>query len=65
MNSFVNDIFARIAEEASRLAHYAKRATLTMRDVHTAVNLVLPGGLAKHAVTEGTKALARYLACPY
>ncbi|XP_063616237.1 histone H2B-like [Cydia splendana] len=29
MNSFVNDIFERIAGEASRLAHYHKRSTLS------------------------------------
>ena len=29
MNSFVNDIFERIAAEASRLAHYNKRTTLS------------------------------------
>merc|ERR1712077_52193 len=28
MNSFVNDIFERIAAEASRLAHYNKRSTI-------------------------------------
>ncbi|CAI9541616.1 unnamed protein product [Staurois parvus] len=28
MNSFVNDIFERIAGEASRLAHYNKRSTI-------------------------------------
>uniref|UniRef100_A0A3B5R462 H2B clustered histone 5 n=1 Tax=Xiphophorus maculatus TaxID=8083 RepID=A0A3B5R462_XIPMA len=31
MNSFVNDIFERIASEASRLAHYNKRSTITSR----------------------------------
>ena len=30
MNSFVNDIFERIAAEASRLAHYNKRSTFTV-----------------------------------
>merc|ERR1712158_270802 len=29
MNSFVNDIFERIAAEASRLSHYNKRSTIT------------------------------------
>ncbi|CAH2018568.1 unnamed protein product [Acanthoscelides obtectus] len=33
MNSFVNDIFERIAAEASRLAHYNKRATITSREI--------------------------------
>merc|ERR1712066_545191 len=29
MNSFVNDLFERIAGEASKLAHYNKRSTIT------------------------------------
>ncbi|KAJ8727788.1 hypothetical protein PYW07_001907 [Mythimna separata] len=57
MNSFVNDIFERIAAEASRLAHYNKRSTITSREVQTSVRLLLPGELAKHAVSEGTKAV--------
>merc|ERR1719229_1501067 len=56
MNSFVNDIFERIAAEASRLSHYNKRSTITSREIQTAVRLLLPGELAKHAVSEGTKA---------
>ena len=60
MNSFVNDIFERIAAEASRLANYNKRSTITSREVQTAVRLILPGELAKHAVSEGTKAVTKY-----
>ena len=60
MNSFVNDIFERIAAEASRLAHYNKKSTITSREVQTAVRLLLPGELAKHAVSEGTKAVTKY-----
>ncbi|XP_048031413.1 late histone H2B.L4 isoform X2 [Megalobrama amblycephala] len=60
MNSFVNDVFERIATEASRLAHYNKRSTITSREVQTAVRLLLPGELAKHAVSEGTKAVTKY-----
>ena len=60
MNSFVNDLFERIAAEASRLAHYNKRSTITSREVQTAVRLLLPGELAKHAVSEGTKAVTKY-----
>ncbi|KAH0809373.1 hypothetical protein GEV33_013418 [Tenebrio molitor] len=55
MNSFVNDIFERIAAEASRLAHYNKRSTITSREIQTAVRLLLPGELAKHAVSEVTR----------
>uniref|UniRef100_A0A1Q3EW02 Histone H2B n=1 Tax=Culex tarsalis TaxID=7177 RepID=A0A1Q3EW02_CULTA len=60
MNSFVNDIFERIAAEASRLAQYNKKSTITSREIQTAVRLLLPGELAKHAVSEGTKAVTKY-----
>ncbi|XP_065082552.1 histone H2B-like [Ochlerotatus camptorhynchus] len=46
MNSFVNDIFERIAAES--------------REIQTAVHLLLPGELVKHAVSEGTKAVTKY-----
>jgi len=59
MNSFVN-IFERIAAEAARLAHYNKRSTITSREIQTAFRLLLPGGLAKHAVSKGTKTVTKY-----
>ena len=59
-SSFVNDLFERIAAESSRLAHYNKRSTITSREIQTAVRLLLPGELAKHAVSEGTKAVTKY-----
>jgi histone H2B len=60
MNSFVNDTFERIAHEASKLAAYNKRSTISSKEVQTAVRLILPGELAKHAVSEATKAIAKY-----
>ncbi|KAG8506144.1 Histone H2B type 1-F/J/L [Galemys pyrenaicus] len=60
MNSFVNDVFEQLAAEAARLAQYSGRTTLTSREVQTAVRLLLPGELAKHAVSEGTKAVTKY-----
>ena len=60
MNSFVSDLFERIAAEAGKLAHYNKRSTITSREIQTAVRLMLPGELAKHAVSEGTKAVTKY-----
>lgn len=47
MNSFINDIFERIATEAGKLATYNKKATLSSREIQTAVRLMLPGELAK------------------
>ena len=60
MNSFVNNIFKRITGEASRLVHYGKRSTITSREIQTAMCLLPPGELAKHAVSEGTKAVTKY-----
>jgi len=57
LNSFVNDIFERVAGEASKLASYNKKSTISSREIQTAVRLILPGELAKHAVSEGTKAV--------
>ncbi|CAL8310467.1 unnamed protein product [Arctogadus glacialis] len=58
--SYAIYVYKRIAGEASRLAHYNKRSTITSREIQTAVRLLLPGELAKHAVSEGTKAVTKY-----
>ena len=61
MNSFINDIFFEsIAGKASRLVHYNKCSTITSREIQTTVRLLLPGELAKHAMSEGTKAVTKY-----
>ncbi|XP_038641678.1 histone H2B 7-like [Scyliorhinus canicula] len=53
-------IYKCIAGEASRLAHYNKRHTISSREIQTVVRLLLPGELAKQAVSEGTKAVTKY-----
>lgn len=58
-NSFVNDMFDRIAVQAAALARANKKSTLGAREVATAVRLTLPAELAKHAASEGTKSVAR------
>uniref|UniRef100_A0A023EGH4 Histone H2B n=1 Tax=Aedes albopictus TaxID=7160 RepID=A0A023EGH4_AEDAL len=60
MNSFMGDIFERIATEASRLTKINRKRTMQSREIQTAVRLLLPGELAKHAVSEGTKAVTMY-----
>ncbi len=60
INSFVNDLFERIASEAAKLSSYSGTKTLTSREIQTAIRLILPGELAKHAVSEGTKAVTKY-----
>ena len=60
----VNDIlfrmFERIAEVAMELRMLNKRVGLSARDIQTAVRLVLPGELTKHAVSEGTRAVGKF-----
>ena len=60
MNSFITDIFDRTMVEARKLARYSKRSTVSSREVQSAIRLVLPGELAKHAVSEGTKAVTKF-----
>ncbi|KAG0707696.1 histone-fold-containing protein [Suillus ampliporus] len=62
LNSFVNDLFERLATEASKLASYTKKSTISSREIQTAVRLILPGELAKHAISEGTKSVTKFSA---
>ncbi len=58
--SLLNDLFARITDQANKLVRYSKKNTMDSRTIQTAVRLVLPGELAKHAVSEGTKAVTKF-----
>ncbi|XP_037502063.1 late histone H2B.L4 [Rhipicephalus sanguineus] len=60
MNSFVADILDRIGEEAAKLSICSRRSTVTAREIQTVTRLLLPGELARHAVSEGTKAVSKY-----
>ena len=60
INNFVTDTFEKIATEASKLCRIHKGMTMGSRDVQSAIRLVLPGELAKHAVSEGTKAMTKF-----
>ena len=60
LNSLCQDQFEKIATEAAKLARYSKKPTVTSREIQTAVRLILPGELAKHAVSEGTKAVTKF-----
>jgi histone H2B len=60
LNSFVNDIFERITTEASKLATYSKKSTISSHEIQTSVRLILPGELSKHAISEGTKLVTQF-----
>ena len=55
MDSCISDIFENICHEASKLVRYHKKKTLTAKEIQSAVKLLFPGELAKHAITEGAK----------
>jgi histone H2A len=55
--SMICDVEAKISVEARNLMQKSGGKTLTSREIQTAVRLILPGDLGKHAVSEGTKAV--------
>ena len=60
MCNFIQDLFERIGNEAANVCRFSKKQTLSSREVQTSVRLILPGELAKHAVSEGTKAVTKF-----
>lgn len=60
LNAVVNYIGEALASRAVELSTKSGRATVTTRDVQSAVRMEYPGELSKHAVSEGTKAVTKY-----
>eukprot|EP01063_Lacrimia_lanifica_P031214 TRINITY_DN50_c0_g1_i8.p3 TRINITY_DN50_c0_g1~~TRINITY_DN50_c0_g1_i8.p3 ORF type:complete len:141 (+),score=74.67 TRINITY_DN50_c0_g1_i8:55-477(+) len=60
VNSFVTDLFERLAAEASRLNAHAGTKTLSSAAVIAAVKLQLPSEMARQALTQGAKAVGAY-----
>ena len=64
LNDMLNSFGRRAAEIAAHTTSAAlngqERRTITARNVQSAVRIVLPGELAKHAVSEGDKALSKF-----
>lgn len=60
VNNIVLDFADKIVKHADLLLLTTKKSTLTSREIQSAVRMVLPGELAKHAVSEGTKAVTKY-----
>jgi histone H2A len=49
-----------LQREGKTISKFVNHKTVTSRDVQTAVRLILPGELAKHAISEGTKAVTKF-----
>ena len=51
----------KLPKEGSTAPETTTRSKITSREIQTAIRLVLPGELAKIAVSEGTKAVTNWL----
>jgi len=60
LDRIVTELIVKISREMMTLVNANKKVTLTSHEVQTAIRLILPGELAKHAVSEGTKAITKF-----
>mmetsp|Transcript_11045 Transcript_11045/g.26586 ORF Transcript_11045/g.26586 Transcript_11045/m.26586 type:complete len:146 (-) Transcript_11045:90-527(-) len=60
MVTCVEDTFDRISVEAGKLCRRGGSQTIGTRDIQSAVRLVFPGELSRHAVSEGCKAVINH-----
>eukprot|EP01061_Rhynchopus_euleeides_P023317 TRINITY_DN37_c0_g1_i5.p2 TRINITY_DN37_c0_g1~~TRINITY_DN37_c0_g1_i5.p2 ORF type:complete len:196 (+),score=100.52 TRINITY_DN37_c0_g1_i5:68-589(+) len=60
VNSFVVDLFERLAEEAGRASQFAGSKTLRSGAIMAAVKMHLPEGMANHAAAAGVSAVTHY-----
>jgi len=60
VNAMVLWFGERVCDVVGTLLRSTKKSTVTSREIQTAVRLLLPGELAKHAVSEGTKAIVKF-----
>lgn len=58
VNSFVYDIFDTIALEAAKLVKLNKSKTLNIRDIRSAIKLILHGDIRRFAVNEANRVTA-------
>ena len=62
VSALVEDLEGRLAAKAVEMAKFQKKSTLAAKHVQTAVKVLLPGEIAGHAISEGTKAITRFSA---
>jgi len=60
MNVMLHDIARHLCARMATLNRDGVKRTISSREVQTAVRLHLPGETAKHAVSEGTKAVTKF-----
>ena len=60
INEILVDSYDNILKESRGLMLIGKKQTLSSRECESAVRLMVPGELGKHAVQEGRKALKKF-----
>jgi histone H3/H4 len=60
LNAWLLYVGQTIAKKAVAIAYGAKKQTVSTREIQTAVRLLIPKELARHAVSEGTKAVTTF-----
>ncbi len=60
VDDLTHDFLNNLVDQAKNLALAEGRKTIQMRDVQFATQLLLQGELAKHAVSEGLRAVAKF-----
>ncbi|KAM8939261.1 histone H2B-like [Pelodytes ibericus] len=60
MTFVLNTFLDRIATEAGKLVRDGKRRTLSTRNLEGAIYLLFPGQIAKYAILDANKAVAKY-----
>lgn len=60
INNMVKIIIEKIMSGVNKLILRTGKKTISSRDIQYATSLILSGELAKHAVSEGTKAVVKY-----
>jgi histone H2B len=62
INGILNEVLERMTTKSAEIARVGKKSTLSARHVQGAVPLTMGFELAKHAVSEGTKAVSKFAA---
>jgi histone H3/H4 len=60
MDALVGVLIMKMMKNANIFFTRSNKKTVSSREIQSAVRLTLPGELAKHAVSEGTKAVTKY-----
>jgi histone H2A len=61
VNSMAEIIAKKVMSNANRMALHSELKTISSREIQSAIRVCLPGELGKHAVSEGVKAVTKFV----